>query len=106
MIKMQIQQWQKMGVIFTVRDPNHWMHSHASFPKALLMDDRIRVFFTTRDANNRGRIGYFDTEIEDPTRVIQVSDKPVLDLGEPGTFDDCGVTPSCAMWHEDKIYLY
>lgn len=106
MKKTATQNWEKMGVVFDVQQNSTWMHSHASFPKALLMKDRIRVFFTTRDANQRGRIAYFDADINDPAKVIHVSEDPVLDLGEPGTFDDCGVTPSCALWHDDKVYLY
>lgn len=101
-----LQKWQKQGVIFNVNQNSPWMYSHASFPKALLMSDRIRIFFTTRDANNRGRIGFCDVEIDQPQNVIHVSENPVLDLGEPGMFDDCGVTPSCVMRHEEKVYLY
>ncbi len=100
------QPWQKMGVVFHVNQLSEWMNSHASFPKALLMNDCIRVFFATRDVNNRGRIGYADLDLNDPLRVINVSQQPVLDLGEPGTFDDCGVTPSSVMWYGDDIYLY
>lgn len=100
------QSWQKMGTVFEVKENFPWMYSHASFPKALLMKDRIRVFFTTRDTNSRGRIGYFDVDCNNPLKVIEISNQPILDLGEPGTFDDCGVTPSCALWHEDKVYLY
>src|SRR5436190_21451393 len=105
-MNLKLQEWNKLGVIFNVNQNANWMLSHASFPKALLMQDRIRVFFSTRDNEQRGRITYFDVDIIDPTKVIAVSDKPILDLGEPGTFDDCGVTPSCAMWHDDKVYLY
>jgi len=102
----KLQDWKKLGVVFEVQQYSPWMNSHASFPKALIMGDRIRVFFTTRDVNNRGRMGYVDLDKDDPMKVMQYSREPVLDLGEPGTFDDCGVTPSCAMWHDDKVYLY
>ncbi len=102
----QKQTWQKHGMIFHVDKHADWMHSHASFPKAIVLQDRIRVFFTTRDKDNRGRMGYVDVDVNDPTQVLGHSDKPVLDLGEPGTFDDCGVTPSCAMHHDGKVYLY
>jgi predicted GH43/DUF377 family glycosyl hydrolase len=100
------QLWQKKGVVFDVQQNSEWMYSHASFPKAILLDDAIRVFFTTRDKNNRGRMGYIDVDKNDPMKVLHICKDPVLDLGEPGTFDDCGVTPSSAMHHDGKIYLY
>ncbi len=106
LLKSNTQQWKKMGVVFEVNQNSEWMHSHASFPKAFVMDDRIRVFFTTRDKNNRGRTAYVDVSKDNPLDVIGYSDKPVLDLGDPGTFDDCGVTPSSILKHEDKVYLY
>lgn len=95
-----------MGVVFEVNQMNEWMCSHASFPKALLMSDTIRIFFSTRDAHQRGRIGYVDVAAENPLEVIRISQQPVVDLGEPGTFDDCGVTSSSVLKHQDKIYLY
>lgn len=100
------QKWQKLGVIFHVDGNHDWMHSHASFPKALVYPDKIRVFFTTRDKNQRGRVGYVDVDIDDPIKIIHVPTKPILDVGEPGTFDDCGVTPSSMLWVDNKPYMY
>ena len=53
-----------------------------------------------------GRIGYVDVSAEDPTVVIKVSDKPVLDIGRPGMFDDNGVTPASLVDHDGRLYLF
>jgi len=71
----------------------------------LLDEDVIRVFVTFLDGNGIGRPGYVDVAAEDPTRVLAVSSEPLLDIGEPGTFDENGVLtcsvvrvgPGC--WH-------
>lgn len=102
----QTQKWQKCGPIFNVNENSAWMHSHASFPKALVYPDKIRIYFTTRDKDQRGRVSFFDADINDPTKILHVADKPALEGGEPGMFDDCGVTPSSMLWVDDKAYMY
>jgi len=43
------------------------------------------------DQNGIGRPGYVDVSASDPTMVVAVSEAPLLDIGEPGTFDENGV---------------
>lgn len=101
------QRWRKLGVVFTADTTLPWMQSHTSFPKALVMDERIRVYFCSRDAERRNRIGYFDCALHDPTRVLGRAKEPVLDVGEPGYFDGGGVTASSVNLLEDgRVYLY
>lgn len=104
--KQQTQAWTKLGVPFKVDQQSSWMQTHASFPKAIELDDVIRVFFTTRDENQRGRLASVDLDKTNPMKVLGYSQEPILELGRPGTFDDCGVTPSSALWVGDKVYLY
>jgi hypothetical protein len=104
--KMEIQCWKKLGVIFRVNENSEWMYQGASMPKALLLEDRIRVYFSTKDKDMRSRAAYFDVDISDPLTVTNVSNEPVLDIGLPGTHDDCGVNPSSMMWHDNKIFMY
>lgn len=98
--------WQKKSVILTANNNFHWMYSQTSFPTPLLLKDRIRIFFSSYAENKQARIGYVDVEKNDPSKIIQISEKPVIDLGEPGTFDDSGVNPGAAVWNGDEVYLY
>jgi hypothetical protein len=66
----------------------------------------IRVFVGFRDETGASRIGAVDVDAANPTKVIRVSKDPVLDIGEPGTFDDNGVVPCAAVEREGKVYLY
>src|SRR5690606_2240978 len=66
-----------------------------------------RVFFSTRDALGKSRIGRLtvDSGGEQP-RVIDFDSNPVLSLGAPGTFDDSGVMPSWLVPHAEELRLY
>lgn len=67
---------------------------------------RIRVYFTSLDENLFGRIGYVDLDRGDPGRVVFIAPEPVLDLGDVGTFDDCGVVVSSILYHDGARYMY
>lgn len=97
--------WERRGLIFEPEDKG-WMKSHAALPIAHALGDRTRVYFSGRDEKSRARIGYFELDMREPGRILRVSDRPVLDLGELGTFDDSGVTGSCLVPHDGKLYLY
>ncbi len=99
--------WNKLGCIFVPEEAGaDWLASHATMPRPLALADRFRVFFAGRGRDGKGRIGYVDLDRKDPTRVIGVAPAPVLDLGEPGMFDDSGLAPSSVLQVGGKVYLY
>jgi predicted GH43/DUF377 family glycosyl hydrolase len=99
--------WRKMGLIYTPDGTQTWAKSHAMLPTPLDMGDgRLRIYVAFVDANTVGRIGYVDVDAHDPARVLAVSKQPVLDIGEPGAFDDNGVNPSSIVRAGDEIRLY
>jgi hypothetical protein len=58
------------------------------------------------DDNGVGRVGYVDIDAQDPKRVLRVSEKPCLDIGGRGCFDDNGVLPSCFVQDAGRLYMY
>ncbi len=99
--------WEKRGRIFIPDGRTPWMRTHAALPLADRLDDgTLRIYFAGRDAANRSRIGWLDTDPDDPARVIEVSREPLLDLGDRGTFDDNGMMPSCTVNTGGRKYLY
>jgi hypothetical protein len=90
--------WKRLGLVFDVRGRAPWMHSHGQNPNAVLLSDRVRIFFTCRpprddDGACVSYIGYADFLLNDLTQVIGVSADPVLALGAVGTFDEFGTMP-------------
>jgi hypothetical protein len=57
----------------------------------LLTPEVIRVFITCLDEKGRGRPGFVDVAAADPTRVLGTSGDAIMDIGEPGSFDDNGL---------------
>ena len=80
---------------------------HAQMPVPLpLADGRMRVYFSARDEENRSRSGFFETAAAQPSKVAYVHDRPVLELGKPGAFDDRGAMASCIVPTRGDHYLY
>jgi hypothetical protein len=99
--------WKKLGIVFNVDRHSEWMHSHAYLPTALQIDEQtIRVFLAFRDKENVGRLGFVDVAASDPRRVIRVSERPALDAGIPGTFDEDGVSPLSVIRDGERLRMY
>jgi hypothetical protein len=99
--------WRKLGRVYCAGGERPWAASHAYCPTALWLGDRIRVLCAFLDADRIGRCGWVDVAADRPDRVLAVSERPALDVGEPGTFDEHGVTPLSAIRLDDgRLRLY
>lgn len=102
--------WQKKGLIYAPGAPGGdlwWARTHGHLPTVdPSVTEVIRIWFTGLDENNYGRIGYADLDTADPGQILSVSPEPVLDLGELGSFDDCGVVVSCLLDFNGRTYMY
>jgi hypothetical protein len=99
--------WEKLGYSFEIsKHLQTWQKSHAMMPIVLVKHDRLRVFFTTRHVDGQSRISYYDVDKTNPTKIIYIHNEPILDVGEIGTFDDCGTIATCVIRDENRILLY
>ncbi|MEW5748721.1 MAG: hypothetical protein AB1793_08085 [Candidatus Thermoplasmatota archaeon] len=81
-----------MGLVYCPNGRSNWSQHSALTPTPIqLEDDKIRVYAGMRDNTGASRIGYVDVDADKPSRIVAVSDSPVLDVGLPGCFDDNGV---------------
>jgi predicted GH43/DUF377 family glycosyl hydrolase len=56
---------------------------------------------------NVGRVGFVDVDTRDPRRVVREAAEPVLDVGEPGAFDDNGVfQTSVVRLRDGRLFMY
>jgi predicted GH43/DUF377 family glycosyl hydrolase len=100
-------EWIKKGLIYGPDGSLNWAKNSALQPTPILLNqDVIRVFVGLRDENGVSRVGYVDLNAENPSIVIGVSQKPVLDIGQPGTFDENGVVPCAVVKRDGKIFMY
>ena len=99
--------WEKQGVIYNSNGINSWAEHSALQPTPILLDNQvIRVFCGFRDKQGVSRIGYVDVDANEPSKVLSVSEKPALDVGKPGTFDENGVVPCAIVQREGRLFLY
>ncbi len=109
---MSTMKWRKLGKIFDPTQhklPNDCMR-FAQSPQALVFDDFVRIYFSTRavDTSNGkylSHIAFVDME-KNLRDVIRVSDKTVIPLGGLGCFDEHGIFPMSVMRHGDAVYGY
>jgi hypothetical protein len=99
--------WQKLGRVFCPENEAEWMVSHASNCVAWPVEgSRVRVYFTTRDAHQRGSIAWIEIDPRHPGEVLARAAEPVLRPGELGTFDDSGVSLACIVEDRGRLLLY
>uniref|UniRef100_A0A6H1ZK29 Glycosyl hydrolase family 32 N-terminal domain-containing protein n=1 Tax=viral metagenome TaxID=1070528 RepID=A0A6H1ZK29_9ZZZZ len=101
-----MQVWEKLGRIYCPNGDNSLFKTHAYLPTPTVLEDRIRVYFASYDKNKRGRITFIDLDKENPKKILYIHNKPIVNLGEPGTFDCDGVSPSCIFRKYNKFFLY
>jgi sucrose-6-phosphate hydrolase SacC (GH32 family) len=104
--------WKKTGRIFdpTKVQGKDWMKTHAQCPGTLVFDDFVRVYFACRpdpkDGKYVSRTTFLDLDRKDLTQIINIADKPILELGPTGSFDEFGIYPSSVIKEEREIRLY
>lgn len=85
-------EWKKHGLIFTHSQMPNWACKGALTPTPFILNsDTVRVYCGFRDAQGTSRIGYVDLAADNPSVIQKVSERPVLDIGRSGCFDDSGV---------------
>lgn len=99
--------WRKQGLIYGPTGESWWAQRWALQPTPILQQNgTIRVFVGFRTSVGVSRVGYVDVDAENPSRILNVSPEPVLDIGIPGAFDENGVVPCAVVARDDKIFLY
>jgi hypothetical protein len=100
--------WQRKGLILQPNSAISWMSRNTYAPTADVHEEDgfIRIYFSGWGHSLIGRVGYVDVEIDNPREIIGVCEKPVLEPGRLGTFDEHGVSPACVLDVEDKKHLY
>lgn len=98
--------WQKHGLVFAPDPQTGWMKTHAQVPTPLLCEGFIRVYFSARPERQLSLTSFVDVDVNDPTKVLHVNPEPILATGRPGSFDEHGIMPSCAVRDGARVLLY
>lgn len=104
--------WVKLGKTFdpTEHQLINGCKEFAQSPQTLVFDDFVRVYFSTRkkDLTNGkylSHIAFVDMD-KQLKNVLRMSQKPVIELGMTGSFDEHGIFPiNVARW-QGRIYAF
>lgn len=99
--------WKKLGRIFEPPGRYPWMASHAANPVAIHDEgDIFKIYFNSRDKDNRAYIVFSKIDLNFPEHIIEFSEKPVVSPGETGYFDDSGISMGNIVKDSEKLLLY
>lgn len=103
--------WTKLGKIF---DPSEHVLpdrciGFAQGPQALVMSDRVRIYFSTRERDSIGKylshVTFVDLD-RDLRNILAVSDRTVIDLGGLGCFDEHGIFPINVLQDGERVLAF
>lgn len=103
--------WKKLGKIF---DPTDYKLAdncveYAQSPQALVFDEFVRIYFSTREREQTGKylshVSFIDVT-KDFREIINISTGTVIELGGLGCFDEHGIFPFNILKDEDKVLAY
>lgn len=107
---MSTLRFRPLGQVFSVggRLPEGFV-GFAQSPQALVLPDRVRVYFASRTADGRGRFvshPLYADFTRDLSELLDVADRPVLSPGELGCFDEHGIFPFSPVPVGDEVWAY
>jgi hypothetical protein len=103
--------WTKRGLFF---EPQRYALPNgctdfAQAPQALVFDDFVRIYFSTRSRDASGQyvshIAFADVDKE-IRRVLGTASATVMPLGDKGCFDEHGIFPINVVRHERQVYAF
>lgn len=106
--------WKKLGRVFdpTKVENRPWIKEFAQAPATLIFDDFLRIYFACRPKRDPvtgqyvSYTAYVDVDKNDFKSIIRFADKPILELGDPGTFDEHGTYPTSLLRHNGQLVAY
>lgn len=103
--------WKKLGQIF---NPTNYRLPHncvlfAKSPQAIVFDNYVRIYFSSAEKEISGKLKshvlYVDFD-KDFKKILKMSEKEVIPLGDLGCFDEHGIFPFNVYKDTDKILAY
>lgn len=105
--------WNKLGKVFdpSTMSNKAFIQLYAQAPSVIVHEKFVRVYFSCRplpDANGQfvSYSAYIDLDRNDLLKIIQIAERPILSLGERGTFDEFGTYPVSVIANNEEYWCY
>ena len=112
-VRLSLFKWNKVGRVFDPSqvDEEHWICEFAQSPSVIVDQNRVRVFFCSRpnrcqDGQYLSYMAYADLDRQNLLEVVQVCRRPLLELGDTGTFDEFGTYPVSVVRDGAQLWAY
>jgi hypothetical protein len=89
--------WNKKGLIFN--------EHHSQVPVVDEYFNFYRIYYSTR-IDGKSHPMFIDVDKDDPSKILNKSNTPILELGNKGSFDWAGIMPTEIITHNNIKYLY
>jgi len=99
-------EWKIRRKILTPDHERPWWDHSSLAPSPLLRGSTIRIYVGGLNGEGVSSVGYVDVDAEDPSRILGISQEPVLVSGRAGAFDDNGVFPASVTRVGGRVFLY
>ena len=102
--------WQKIGKVFdpTTIEEKNWLNEFAQAPSIIVFDSFIRVYFSCRPKIENGQYVSYSAYVDldkNNFNILDIADKPILELGKLGTFDEFGTYPASVIRNDNNQYM-
>jgi hypothetical protein len=111
--EQKIYKWNKLGKVFdpTCHPDKPWVREFAQGPATLFFPDFVRVYFSCRPSpdekgNYVSNSAWVDLDRKNLTKILRIADKPILEQGDFGEFDEFGIYPVSPIRMGNEIWLY
>jgi hypothetical protein len=99
--------WEKLGLLWQPNGEPAWAATHAAIPVVQTAAHGLWwAYLSIRDAAGRSHIGRIAVDPGPRPKFRRFDPQPVLGLGPPGAFDDCGVMPSWIVDAGGQLRMY
>lgn len=113
-IRSMMFKWKKLGRVFdpTEVPDRDFIKEFAQAPATLIFDDFLRIYFACRPLRDKitgqyvSYTAYVDVNKKNFLDIIRFSEKPIFDLGLPGTFDEFGTYPTSVLRDKNEVVAY
>ncbi|AUD02992.1 glycoside hydrolase family protein [Spirosoma pollinicola] len=98
--------WEKKGLVYKPDGSKSFSRTHAQVPFGYVMQDKVRVYFSTRDEDSASAVSFVELNPDNLSEVTYIHNKACLTKGAVGMFDETGTMPSWFLPVGDEIWLY
>lgn len=105
--------WEKLGKVFNPIEIHNidWMKEFAQAPSVLIFENFVRVYFSCRPKPDEKKqyvsySAYVDLNRSNLFEILSISKKPIIELGEIGTFDEFGTYPVSVLKDGKEILAF